>query len=99
MLGRLVEVARATCGMVFALRHLLISKDRRLAISLQRAREREALAGYEKASGALLTALENEPDVPASEPASQSLPAGNSRGARLNTRRRGIVHENSRTGT
>ena len=90
MLGRLVDVARTTCGMVYSLRHLLLSRDRRLAIYQQKKKEEEALAGYQKASGALLTALEIEPDTVASEPAQRPLSAGNSRGARLNTHQRGM---------
>jgi hypothetical protein len=90
-LERFVEVARATCEMAGTLRKLPVSKDRRLAIYLQRKREDEALATYQKAARELLAALEIEPDPADSEPSPQPLQGAHKRGARLNTRRGGIA--------
>ena len=98
MLERFVEVARATREMAGTLRTLPVSKDRRLAIYLQKKREDEALAGYRKASHTLLAALEIHADLPDSEPAPQPIPVGKSRGARLDTRR-GTGNGHPRTGT
>jgi hypothetical protein len=92
-LDRYMEAARETCEMVGTLRKLPVSKDRRLAVFLQRKREEEAMAAYQKSAKMLLAALEIAPDFQASEP--QPLPAGTSRSARVNNRRRGI----DRTGT
>jgi hypothetical protein len=102
MLDRYVEVARATCEMVCSLQKLPVSRDRRLAIYLQRKREEEALAAHDKAALALLTALEIHPELlPLSAKVPQGISSSNSRGARLNTHRRGRgkVNSPSRAGT
>jgi hypothetical protein len=86
-LDRLVETARATCEMIGTLRKLPVSKDRRLAIYLQRKREGEAMAAYQKAARELLGAIEIQPDLlPDSEPV--PLSTANGRGARLKNHRR-----------
>jgi len=90
-LERYKEVAQATCEMFGTLRKLPVSKDRRLAIYLQKKREDEALAAYQKSARGLLAVLEIQPDVVDSETAPQPLQAALARGARLNTSRRGIA--------
>jgi len=87
-LERFVEVARATCEMAGTLRKLPVSKNRRLAIYLQRKREDEALASYQKAAHGLLAALGIQPDPADSEPAPQPLQGAHTRGARPNARRK-----------
>jgi hypothetical protein len=88
MLDRYVEVARTTCETVCSLQKLPLSKDRQLVIYLQKRREDEALAAHDKAARALLAALGIQPDLPVSNPASKSIPPGNSGKARLNVYRR-----------
>lgn len=97
-LERFIEVARETCAMAGMLRKLPVSTDRRLAIYLQKKREDEALAGYRKASQALLNALEIHPDLPDPAPAANPLPVAKSRGARLKMRRSGNGNGQVHTG-
>src|SRR4051812_76600 len=93
---RYADMARATCEMVSTLRKLPISYDRRLAIYLQQKREDEALAEYQKASHALLRALEIHPDL--LESAASSLPITHSRAARHSTGRQ-AAGDRPKTGT
>jgi hypothetical protein len=98
MLDRYIEVAKATCEMMGTLRKLPISKDRQLAIYLQRKREEEALVDHEKAARTLLNALEVHPELPLAWPELVSPSVSRSPSARLNTKRRGLGAQQNRSG-
>ena|SRR5438270_3264283 len=95
LLDRYIEIARATCEMVCTIRNLPVSKDHRLVIYLQRKKENEALAAYQKASRALMTALENEPDAANAADSPAPRPPGKARSPRLAGGRRTIRHTGS----
>jgi hypothetical protein len=62
-LQRLIQVATDTCNITSQLRHLPVSKDKRLQIFQQKKREEEALAAYRKVRAELLEAIESAPDL------------------------------------
>jgi hypothetical protein len=74
-------------------RKLPASKDRRLAIHLQKKRADEAMAACQEAARELVARLEIQPELADSE--MHPLAPGNAREAHINTRRRRI----GRTGT
>jgi len=86
-LERYVDIAKATCEMFNTLRKLPVSKDRRLAIHLQKKREDEALAAYQKAASGLVNAVQADLSL---EAAPRPAAAEKARGARHSYRRRGI---------
>ena len=99
MLDRYIEVAKATCEMMGTLRKLPISKDRQLAIFLQRKREKEAWVDHERAARTLLNALEVHPDLASAEPEARPSSISRARGARPRTLPRSLGTQEHRSGT
>ena len=62
-LQRYTSTASDTCSLIGKLRHLPVSKDKRLEIFLQRKKEEEALNGYLKARQELLSTIEESPEL------------------------------------
>ena len=62
-LNRYLTVANDTCNLTGTLRMLPLSKDKRLEVFLQKKKEDEAQLAYLKARGALLAAIELDPEM------------------------------------